>query len=322
MLPQRQDVGYVPPNFWREALSWQGAVSLRVLPTVLAFGALATLVWMLYQRHPGISIEVGPYEIAGAVLGLLLVFRTNAGYERWWEARRLWGGMVNQSRNLVLACLSYGPADPRWREQVVRWTAAFLHTSRARLRGDREVPELTNLLGVAEAARVTGAEHMPTYVSLRIGGLLREGCEQLGMDRFAFLQADRERAQLIDHLGGCERILSTPLAPAYSITIRRLLFLFLATLPFALLHRFEAEWLVPVVTLLVAYAILSLDEISVEMQRPFLPSSLGHLPLEGICRSVERNLMALLWQARGPFDPDRQPRDTDGTGRPVIGAPS
>ena len=99
------------------------------------------------------SIEVGPHEVAGALLGLLLVLRTNAGYERWWEARKLWGGIVNQSRNLAMAALAYGPDDPAWREQIVRWTAAFAHVARASLRGERDVPELVALLGREEAGR-------------------------------------------------------------------------------------------------------------------------------------------------------------------------
>ncbi|HEX8199975.1 MAG TPA: bestrophin family ion channel, partial [Isosphaeraceae bacterium] len=151
-------------RFWTEAFALKGAATLRVLPSVLAFGAVASFICLLDRAGVKLSVEIGPYEVAGALLGLLLVLRTNAGYERWWEARKLWGGIVNQSRNLALVALAYGPADRRWREQVVRWTAAFSHAARASLRGQREVPELVRLLGPGPAGRVLAARHMPNSV--------------------------------------------------------------------------------------------------------------------------------------------------------------
>jgi putative membrane protein len=285
-----------PRSIWAEAFSWQGDAARRVLPSTIVFGVFATLVYLLYIfRYHNLTIEVGPHEVAGVLLGLLLVMRTNAGYERWWEARKLWGGIVNRSRNLALIGLAHGPADPRWREQFIRWTAAFAWAAKARLRSETVVPELVPLLGDKETARVQAAEHMPVYVALRIEELLRQACRgENGLDRFAFLQAQRERAGLIDNLGGCERIRSTPLAQVYSVTIRRFIIFYLATLPFALLHKFEAEWMEPVVTVLVAHPVLMLDQLGIELQEPFAKRSINHLPLDDICRNIEKNLLALL----------------------------
>src|SRR5262249_34467538 len=136
---------------------------------------------------------------------------------------------------------------------------------------------------------------------LRIAYLLREAHERLGMDRFAFMQAERERCGLIDSLGGCERIQNTPLATVYSITIRRFILIYLATFPFALLHKFEkgGDWLVPVVTFLLAYPVLTLDLLGVELQRPFSTRSLNHLPLNDICHSIEKTLRGLLEETDG-----------------------
>lgn len=285
-----------PSNVWTEAFSWQGAAGRRVLPSTLAFGVFATLVYLLYLYYfPNLTLEVGPHEVAGVLLGLLLVMRTSAGYDRWWEARKLWGGIVNQARNLALIGLAHGPDDEHWREQFIRWTAAFAWAAKARLRGEKIVPEFVTLLGEKETARVQAAEHMPSCVALRIDELLRQACqEKNGMDRFAFLQAQRERAGLIDHLGGCERIRNTPLASVYSITIRRFILFYLATLPFALLHKFEKEWMVPLVTIVIVHPVLVLDQLGIELQQPFARRSINHLPLDDICRNIEKNLLALL----------------------------
>ena len=281
---------------WSEAFSPQGAAGRRVLPTSLAFGAFATIVYLVYRYiYPDLTLEVGPHEIVGALLGLLLVFRTNAGYDRWWEARKLWGGIVNQTRNLALIGLANGPNDESWRVQLIHWTAAFAWAAKARLRGESAAPELITLLGEKEAARVHKAEHMALCVALHIDELLRQACQtENGMDRFAYLQAQRERAGLVDHLGGCERIRSTPLAKVYSVTIRRFILFYLATLPFALLHKFEKEWMVPLVTLVVAHPVLVIDQLGIELQQPFATGSINNLPLETICSNLEKNLLALL----------------------------
>jgi ion channel-forming bestrophin family protein len=108
------------------------------------------------------------------------------------------------------------------------------------------------------------------------------------------LQIDKERASLIDHIGACERILKTPLPLVYGIKIRRFIFLFLLALPFALLHRLTHEWLVPVMTMFVAYTLISLDQIGVELQNPFSQANLSHLPLGEISANIEKNLSGLL----------------------------
>ena len=282
-----------PRPFWDEAFALKGSITLRVLPRVFVFGAWAGLVCLANRLvHPELGIEVGPHEVAGGVLGLLLVFRTNSGYDRWWEARKLWGGIVNQCRNLAAAALAYGPDDPAWRERFVRRVAAFPHVARAGLRNERDLPEVADLLGPGEAARIADAGHMPGRVALDLAGLLREALDR-GMDPRAFQEAEHQRALLIDHIGGCERIMKTPLPTVYSIIIRRFITLYLATLPFALMLK-VTWWQTILVQLFVAYPILSLDQVGIELREPFATRSLSHLPLEEFCGTVEANLLELI----------------------------
>jgi putative membrane protein len=292
-------------GFWREALTLAGSATPRVLRDVALFGLVASAVTgaaLLAERWLGVTfaLEVPFYELAGAALGLLLVLRTNAGYDRWWEARKLWGGIVNQSRNVVISALAYGPTDRTWRDKFVRWAAVFPHAARTSLRGEPLPPEFLALVGAEAARRAQASGHTPAHVARAMAQLLRDACDQHDMDRFAFLQVDRERALLIDHIGACERILKTPLPRAYAIKVRRFILLFLVTLPFALLHRVEASWLVPVLTMLVAYPLLGLDRIGTELQNPFSRSNLSHLPLDDIAATIERNLLDL---ARAEDDP-------------------
>ena len=285
-------------TFWREAFSWRGSIAPHVILNVLFFGIVAAIiVWveqMLVGNGSSVGLPVAPFEIAGAALGLLLVLRTNAGYDRWWEARKLWGGIVNQSRNLVISGLSYGPSDPAWRREFVIWAAVFPHVMLRGLRRETEQPQVQRLLGDNVARELTQANHPASIVSAHLARMLRSAYEQGALTEFAFLQVDRERATLIDHLGGCERILNSPLPLAYSINIRRFIAVFLATLPFVLIHRLSSNWFAPMLTMLVAYPVIAIDSLGVELQNPFSKSNLGHLPLDGLCDMIEANTLAML----------------------------
>jgi putative membrane protein len=198
----------------------------------------------------------------------------------------------------------YGPDNPAWRERSIRLTAAFAHATRRSLRNEKELTEIAALLGPEEAGQIAAARHMPGYVALLIGDHFRQACDTLGMDRFTFLEADRDLASLLDHVGGCERIRKTPLPRAYAVLIRQFVILFLATLPFALLKKVGS--LTPLVTVLVAYPILALDEIGDALQSPFAIRSRNHLPLDEICRTIEDDLLAMLSRP-APSPPDQRP---------------
>ena len=191
------------------------AQSPAVIARVTEFGLFALVASMIhhYSSRVDLGIDVAPYEVAGAALGVLLVLRTNAGYERWWEGGELWGGIVNQSRNLAIGVLAFGPHDPRLAGRghaLDRRARARRPAQPARRRetaGSRR-PARCRTRRHRIAARRTHAELTSTNGSPRI---FRQGRDGLGLDRFSFLQIDRERAALIDHIGGCERILNTPL---------------------------------------------------------------------------------------------------------------
>jgi ion channel-forming bestrophin family protein len=302
-------------GFWREAFAIHGSVTPYVLPVVGTFGLIAIAVcgiaWSIEHTYGvRLSLAAAPYEIAGAVLGLLLVLRTNAGYDRWWEARKLWGGIVNQSRNLAISAMAYGPKDAAWQDRFARWVAVFPHAAQCSLRNEHLSPEIAALIGPRNTERFKVADHMPSLVALTLADLLREARDELDLDRFAFLQIDRERALLIDHIGACERIVKTPLPKVYSIKVRRFIVLFLMTLPFALLYRLPSYWPIPLITMLVSYPLISLDQIGIELQNPFPKERLSHLPLEDISATIERNVLALLATRQGRLGSEEQDADS------------
>ncbi|MBX3411067.1 MAG: hypothetical protein KF708_00005 [Pirellulales bacterium] len=280
-------------EFWSEVFTIHNSVTPEIKGRLAVFGLFATLVWVIGANSTWIPTSgVAPYELIGVVLALLLVLRTNSGYDRWYEGRKLWGGIVNQSRNLAQISLAYGPRDNEWRNRVVRWTAAFSHACRHSLRGEFNIDDMQQLIGKRETEELVAAQHMPVYVAGRIAQLLRQALDSEQLDRFAFMQAEQQRDLLIDHIGACERILKTPLAKAFSVKIRRFLFLYLVALPFGIFDK--AGMMTPIIVMMVAYPLLSLDQIGVELQNPFSTKRLSHLPLNDICITIQENLLACL----------------------------
>ncbi len=307
--PEAKPLAY---SYWLGTFLLRGAVAPRIVTDVIAFGLLASAIVYASQfavKHFQISLTVParPFEVAGAVLALMLVLRLNAGYDRWWEARKLWGGVVNQSRNLAIAGLAYGPSEKLWRLHFIQWVAAFPHVMRRSLRGEHKLPELAMLLSDEQTGWLLTNQHMPDAVSREIASLLAEARTK-GMDGFSFMEAERQRGLLIDHLGGCERILKTPIARSGAIQVRQFIFIFLITLPLALLQDFEGTlfgsvlgfneahrvWLIPLFVMLLAYMLLALDRIGMELQNPFDTRRIDFLPLDSICMTIEKNLLELL----------------------------
>jgi ion channel-forming bestrophin family protein len=299
-------------SYWLGTFLLRGTVGPRIIADAVAFGLIASALvygsqFVVKHFQVSLTIPARPFEVAGAVLVLMLVLRLNAGYDRWWEARKLWGGVVNQSRNLAIVALAFGPTEHEWRVHFIKWVASFPHVMRRSLRGEHKLPELTHLLSQEQIDWLLTNQHMPNAVSREIASLLAKARAK-GMDGFAFAEAERHRGLLVDYLGGCERILKTPLARSGAIQVRQFIFIFLVTLPLPLLQDFDGTllgavdgfnesyhiWMIPIFVTLLAYMLLSLDRIGMEWQNPFDTGRIDFLPLDSICMTIEKNLLELL----------------------------
>jgi putative membrane protein len=278
-------------SFLRSALTWHGSVSPKVFKRVLAIMLFAALISLELPHIAHLRIEMTPFEFAGFALGLLLVFRTNAGYDRWWEARKLWGSIVNQSRNLASSGAGYCRGGQEWRSRFLRLIAAYPHVIRKSLRGERDVSDLTPLLGKEKTEQLGSVRHLPSWINAELISMLASARQSNLLEGFEFQRIDRERAMLVDAVGACERILKTPMPLVFAIKARRFILIFLLLLPFALVDRVGLA--TPFVTGLVAYALFSLDQIGVELQNPFSVKNLSHLPLDDICCTIENNVLDL-----------------------------
>ncbi|MEC4749779.1 bestrophin family ion channel [Methylomicrobium sp. Wu6] len=285
-------------GFLRGALTWRGSVTSRVAPGLL-LSCLYPLALVLIDQYwaPLPHLNVTPFEYTGVVLGLLLVFRVNAGHDRWWEGRRLWGGIVNASRNIMLAALNYGPENPAWRRETVKWTIAYAFACKESLRQSKNFADLETLLSAQEIQELQSAQHMPIFVAAKMAKLFDQAYRRQDLNETVFKELERQRTYLIDHIGGCERILKTPMPLVLAIKARRFILLFLLLLPFSLIEKTGFNSIL--VFLLVAYPLVALDRIGFELQNPFGNKRLSHLPLSGICATVLTNGLALQESEQG-----------------------
>ena len=279
-------------RFLKNALAIRGSVTPKVFKKVLVMVAYSALISYLYHFIPSISLPVGPFEYAGLMMGLILVFRVNAGYDRWWEARKIWGNLVNQSRNLAVIVSNYPSTNNTdWKMRITNYISALPYLMKNNLRGDATIDEIRHLIDDNMLSILERTTHKPNALSSMIAFELHLSCSSDGLDSFSFLQAEEKRAVILDCQGACERIIKTPMPFVMAIKSRRFILLFLLALPFALVDL--SVLISPVISGLVAYALFSLDQIGVELQNPFSEEHLSHLPLNDICETIEKNIIEI-----------------------------
>lgn len=280
------------PHSWKEHFfDVRGSMLREISPRVLFCTAWAAVVcWTHYNVRP-LDVPATGHSLIGVVLGLLLVFRTNSSYDRFWEGRKLWGSIVNETRNLARAAKVQLAKDPESVSEIVRWASAFPWAVVDILRNTRTmvVPLRLRLGAAGEVA--FSAPHPALAVTAKITELLRQARDRGLIGDYVMISIDQNVQLLVDFLGGCERIHRTPLPFAYVVHLRRLVLLYLFTLPFALVKDFG--WDTPIASLLLAYALFGIEETGVEIENPFGIDA-NDLPLERICETIEGNLREFL----------------------------
>ena len=262
----------------------------RVLLCVVWSGVVVAVEKVIAPEYSLAIPSVG-HALIGTALGLLLVFRTNSSYDRFWEGRKLWGSIVNETRNLARLASVYFAADPSLVLRFLQWTIAFPWSVMNLLRGNRGLGPIGTELPREEVAEVLSKVHCPLAVACRMTGMIADARRREVVSDFIQIALDQNVQLLIDYTGACERIRNTPLPFAYVVHLRRALIAFCFTLPFALVKEFG--WGTIFATLLIAYTLYGIEEIGVEIEEPF-GLDVNDLPLGRICATIEENIREVL----------------------------
>ncbi len=240
------------PTFLQLFFILQGSIVPRIAPQILGFAAYSVLVVVVTRNY---HIDFGgfgaaPFTLLGVTLSIYLGFRNNAAYDRWWEARRLWGQLVYDIRNLARAGLALVPDAGQVRTLLMD-ALAFCHFLRGQLRGV-DVSSATNAFIAQDATEIhrytNKADATLRVMGRRIGQLRAAG----QIDAIAFRILDERLSTMAALQAGCERIASTPLPFAYTLLLLRSAYVFCLLLPFGMAPTLG--WFTPVLTAVVAYS--------------------------------------------------------------------
>jgi putative membrane protein len=290
---------------WRShLLDVKGSMVREIIGRVSACVGWSVLVVTFHKFVAPVAIPSTVHGLVGLAVGLLLVFRTNASYDRFWEGRKLWGRIVNESRNLARAASLYLRDDPDLSRAVIGWTSVLAHVVKHNLRGAAELGPFGQRLPEAEVKAALESRNVPMHVASRLTTLLIEARSRGLISDYVLIQLDQNVQLLVDYLGGCQRISKTPLPFAYVVHLRRALILYCFSLPFALVADFG--WGTVLDTLMVAYIFFGIEEIGVEIEHPFGLDD-NDLPLEAICATIDADLATLIEENASQVVPDASP---------------
>lgn len=282
-------------RWFQSALQLKGSVVPAVMGRTIFCGLFGVFVSVLSHFGAPVSLPVLASLIPNIVLGLLLVFRTNTAYDRFWEGRKCWGTLVNTVRNLArqiwIAVEVSVPDDRQQKIAALRMLVAFCVATKLHLRQEPVNEELEALLPPAKYFKLKSMNNPPLEVAFWIGDYLQHQYErnQLNIHQLNAMHELLDR--MVDMLGGCERILRTPMPMAYAIHLKQLLLLYCLSLPFQMVGNLG--WATGLVVALISFTLFGIEEIGIEIENPF-----GHdandLPLDTICATMLRNIEDLI----------------------------
>jgi putative membrane protein len=286
-------VTYTPKNWFSLIFQFHRSDTFRVLlPLMILLGLITGgLVYLEFHSYLQVTSSTSFHQIVGFVLSMLLVFRINSAYDRWWEGRKLWGALINNSRSLAAKCVTFLPVKIKEeRDSIVRMLILFPSLLRDHLRKERPDYKGSELADVLKV-RVMGAPHRPLALYTEIVAAL-EGLKERGhLSEEQLLRLNPEVFSLIDITGACERIKGSRIPISYSLFLKKIIFVFTITMPFPFSAQF-GYWGVPAVMILF-YAFASIELVSEEVEEPFGFDS-NDLPIDILVDKIAKDLSHFL----------------------------
>jgi len=274
-------IAYDPKSWWGLIFKFHKSDTFRRLLPAMATVALytASIAYLDFELWPHHLHTTSVFHsLLGFVISLLLVFRTNTAYERWWEGRRLWGALTNASRNLALKLNAGLPARHPARAVFAAGLATYAATLKDHLR-DLPPPEPSPI------------RHAPNAVAARlfmeVERLRQSG--DLSLEHLVNLNADL--SALIDICGACERIKKTPIPYSYSLFLKKFVFVYIVSMPWVFVPEF-GYW-TALLTTFMFYVLVSLEVIAEEVENPF-GTDANDLPTDDMARNIASNVKEIL----------------------------
>ncbi|MFT0732921.1 bestrophin family protein [Ralstonia wenshanensis] len=296
-------------HWFRMLLAWRGSVLPQLLPRLFLI-FLVSLVAIAVHAHLlpiSVNLSTTPFSLVGIALAVFLGFRNNASYDRYWEARKLWGQLLNTARSLTRQALTLprvdGPHDTSGAvadcdvREFAQVLSALPHALRHQLRHTDAREDLAARLPAPLFERVMAARYRPIAIVQWLGEWVQRRTQAGALDGVAALAFDRNLNELSNSIGGCERIAGTPLPFAYSVMIHRTVYFFCAALPFGLVESIGS--FTPVFAVFVAYTFMAHEAIASQLEDPFGTED-NDLALNALSNTIEDAVLDILGEPSPP----------------------
>ena len=286
-------IKYNPKTWFKHIVSFNQSDTLSKLWKELIAIGLLTLgiahleVKYIENTEPFDSL-MQVYSLVGFALSLLLVFRTNTAYDRWWEGRKKWGELVNNTRNLSLKIntVCTNKADRKYFKRMI---SNYPFAMKEHLRSGVDLSQLD--LTEKEREEISNYEHKPNYILKRIYERL-EGLKKGGaLSEEGYIVVDTNMKTFSDIIGACERIKNTPIPYSYSIFFKKFIFIYVTTLPLAFVNSFG--YYSSLVSIFVFYILVSMEILAEEIEDPFGMDD-NDLPTDGLSQKIKDNVHEIL----------------------------
>ncbi|HEX6734295.1 MAG TPA: bestrophin family ion channel [Azonexus sp.] len=280
-----------PRHHWfRLLFVWRGSVLQDIvgrLALVVAVSVLSVLSrdwWM--NAHAESALSIPPFTLMGVALAIFLGFRNSVSYDRYWEARKQWGGVLIAARSLVRQVTGSLPGGDGLavRQALARQVAAFAYALKHQLRQTDAAADLALRLEPALLAEVTAARFQPQIVLLAMARELAAAQRTGRLSEVQWLAIDKSLNGLAETSGACERIASTPIPYTYRVLMNRTVMCYCLLLPIGLAT--SIGWLTPLIATFVAYTFLALEMIGEQIEEPF-GTEANDLALDALCHTIE-----------------------------------
>jgi putative membrane protein len=283
-------INYNPKEWFTFIFHFHKADTFRKLfPMLIAIGAYSGLIAYLevdvFTLSDNSHIKNIPamHGMLGFVISMLLVFRTNTAYDRWWEGRRNWGALTNASRNLAIKIQAIVPKELKEERALIEsLIIEYAFALKRHLRGHQNDSEL-----FISEYKVKSEYHKPNYIAKLLVEQVQALYTKNSISGEQLLFINEEIRTFTDICGACERIKNTPIPFSYTVFLKKFIFFYVMTLPFG--YVFTLGYIVIPVVVFVFYVLASLELIAEEIENPF-GTDANDLPLAQMCKNIQKHV--------------------------------
>ncbi|MFJ3484240.1 bestrophin family protein [Pseudomonas sp. NPDC090202] len=290
-----------PPSFLNVLVALKGSIARRIAGRALLVTILASVIVLIESLHPAYFAKVSatPFTLLGLSLSIFMSFRNNACYDRWYEARKVLGDMLTETRSIIREAQVI--KDEAQRSSILRNLCGFAHGLSASLRGHDAQQAAQPWLSFPLPA---DAANFCDRILRDTGRQCSEASDSGQINEWRYTLLANHLIMLSRVLAACERIKHTPLPFPYTLLLHRTIYLFCILLPFAMAE--PLGWMTPLFMAMVSYTFFGLDAIGNELEDPFGYDE-NDLPLDALVRVVERDVLDALGVT--PLPPRLKPVD-------------